>query len=144
MENSIKNREMFMALYWGQNVVNFGSDKLIVDGKLYRVYDILECYLELKPLSSITDEDAITIYRKVLYTKGHHDYHKLKKTDEIKQGKACALSCLYLKGGYCGFGAGTGQWVSDYLRSKGYALPFMGLSVEKLVEYGWVKLKTEV
>ena len=24
----------------------------------------------------------------------------------------------------------------DYLRSKGYALPWMGLSVEKLIEYG--------
>lgn len=31
--------------------------------------------------------------------------------------------------------------VIDYLRSKGYVLPWMGLSVEKLVEYGWVKLK---
>jgi hypothetical protein len=29
----------------------------------------------------------------------------------------------------------------DYLRSKGYALPWMGLSVDELVEYGWVKLK---
>ena len=30
--------------------------------------------------------------------------------------------------------------VYDFLRSKGYALPWMGLSVEKLVEYGWVVL----
>jgi hypothetical protein len=29
----------------------------------------------------------------------------------------------------------------DYLRSKGYALPWMDLSVEDLVEYGWIKLK---
>lgn len=29
----------------------------------------------------------------------------------------------------------------DFLRSKGYALPYMDLSVEDLVEYGWVKLK---
>jgi hypothetical protein len=28
----------------------------------------------------------------------------------------------------------------DYLRSKGYAIPYRGLSVEKLVEYGWVVL----
>lgn len=31
--------------------------------------------------------------------------------------------------------------VSDYLRSKGYAVPFMGLSVETLIEYGWVRLR---
>ena len=29
----------------------------------------------------------------------------------------------------------------DYLRSKGYAPPYMDLSVEDLVEYGLVKLK---
>jgi hypothetical protein len=28
----------------------------------------------------------------------------------------------------------------DYLRSKGYALHWMDLSVEDLVEYGWIKL----
>ena len=28
----------------------------------------------------------------------------------------------------------------DYLRSKGYALPFMEYSVEDLVSFGWVKL----
>jgi hypothetical protein len=33
-------------------------------------------------------------------------------------------------------------FITDYLRSKGYALPFMGLSVEQQISYGWVKLKT--
>lgn len=32
--------------------------------------------------------------------------------------------------------------IVDFLRSKSYAIPYMGLSVEKLIEYGWVKLKT--
>ena len=38
---------------------------------------------------------------------------------------------------------GIKNWlhVFDYLRSKGYALPWMDLLVEDLVEYGWVKLK---
>lgn len=30
--------------------------------------------------------------------------------------------------------------IVDFLRSKGYAIPWMGLSVAKLVEYGWLKL----
>lgn len=29
----------------------------------------------------------------------------------------------------------------DYLRSKGFALPFMGISVEEMVQAGWIKLK---
>jgi len=28
----------------------------------------------------------------------------------------------------------------DFLRSKGYALPYMGINIEKLLEYGWIKL----
>lgn len=30
--------------------------------------------------------------------------------------------------------------IVDYLRSKGYAIPYMGLTVEKQIEYGWIKL----
>lgn len=33
--------------------------------------------------------------------------------------------------------------VADYLRSKGYALPYMGISVEDQIKYGWIKL-TEI
>lgn len=29
----------------------------------------------------------------------------------------------------------------DYLRSKGYALPYLGISVEEQIEFGWIKLK---
>ena len=30
----------------------------------------------------------------------------------------------------------------DYLRSKGYALPWLGLSVEEMIEAGWIKIKS--
>lgn len=30
--------------------------------------------------------------------------------------------------------------IVDFLRSKGYALPWMGLSVEEMIEFGWIKL----
>jgi len=30
--------------------------------------------------------------------------------------------------------------IADYLRECGYAIPFNGISVKQLVEYGWVKL----
>lgn len=33
--------------------------------------------------------------------------------------------------------------VTDHLRSKKYALPFHDLSVDDLIEYGWVKFKTK-
>jgi hypothetical protein len=144
MENTLDNKARFFALYYGQKVLcirKSNEPKLHVGFDDFTPKEKLQTdYLELKPLSSITHKDAIAVYRKVLYNEGHHNHYKLKIQDEIKQGKDCALSCLYLKGGYCGFGAGTGEWVSSYLRSKGYALPFMGLSVEKMIEYNWIKL----
>lgn len=30
--------------------------------------------------------------------------------------------------------------IVDFLRSKGYAIPFGGLSIQKLLDYGWVKI----
>lgn len=30
--------------------------------------------------------------------------------------------------------------ITDYLRSKGYALPWMGLSVEEMISAGWIRL----
>lgn len=29
----------------------------------------------------------------------------------------------------------------DFLRSKGYAVPYMGISVEEQIQYGWIKIK---
>ena len=43
-----------------------------------------------------------------------------------------------------GFYLGEGHLIPyevDYLRNKGYALPWMNLSVQDMVDYGWIKLK---
>lgn len=34
-------------------------------------------------------------------------------------------------------------WLTDYLRSIGIAIPFMGISVEEMIEKGWVVLRKE-
>lgn len=50
----------------------------------------------------------------------------------------------YYKGSYCKRTQKT-HWIveqNDYLRSKGYALPWMGISVEEQISKGWVKLST--
>jgi len=31
----------------------------------------------------------------------------------------------------------------DYLRSKGYAVDWMGLTVNQMINYGWIKLQEE-
>ena len=106
MENTLENKEKFFAQYWGQEVL-LGEDETI--HKLNAgdmAFGIQFNWLELKPLSSITDEDAINLgYGYVSHFKSNLDRN------------------------------------IDQLRNLGFAVPWMDLSVEDLVEYGWIKLK---
>lgn len=103
IENIYENKARFFALYWGVKCLR---NEFLNDNIPPHKVDVSTCrglpqqYLELTPLSQITDEDAVEVI-------GVSECHR-----------------------------------ADYLRSKGYALPWMGLSVEDLVSYGWVKIKS--
>lgn len=134
-----ENKAKFFAMYWGQIVfVNpILSEKPVPN---IWVFDGLNTedfdgeYLELKPLSAITDEDAeeigfeFNVPSKDVELKFHFDNYdthwEAKHKGMLKEGN------LLLED-------------TDYLRSRGYALPWMGLSVEELIEAGWIKLKEE-
>ena len=132
LENTLENKSKFFAQYWGQDVlcrVIFGKNKneIIMHNtpcSNLKLGEIIDSYLELKPLSRISDEDAIEI-SKEYPAFGSNIRNSVKELfqefDDLE---------LSIKTG-------------DYLRSKGYALSYMYLSVEDLVEYGWVKLKEE-
>lgn len=121
-ENTIENKQKFFAQYWGQKIVNWNNNlqiklKLNV---LINETDSLDL-LELKPLSLITDDDA----EGYLHFIGCHSFGERIQQAKIQIKEDCHNDIH----------------MSDYLRSKGYALPWMGLSVETLVNYGWIKLK---
>lgn len=109
MENTLQNKAKFFAQYWGQELIQAeGYEKKFNVSDMYvSGFDGKE-WLELKPLSSITDEDAKKLgYSSPLLLKKHSSFHV------------------------------------DELRALGYALWWHGLSVEKQIEYGWIKLKSE-
>jgi len=137
MENNLENKAKFFAQYWGQEVLEDEEADI-----LYKVcvIDLLnarigsnKCYLRLKPLSKISDEDAL--FGSSLLKGSSH----LSNESRIYQFKQLFESPNF--------------WVNqtniplnnmlvcfDFLRSKSYALPYMGLSVEEQVERGWVRL----
>ena len=127
-ENTIDKKVKFFSIYWGLCIVNFR-------GKIISVHcaidekPIADCFLELKPLESISDEDAINI------GKYRYNYPKMMTYTEI--GK-CIISDYLNRSSKVEFQ--LEQYEIDYLRSKGYALPWMDLSVQDLINYGWVKL----
>lgn len=131
MENTIENKVKFFAQHWGQEVqrvIMSHSKPICKVGNYLDWDDINEDFLELISLSELSDEDAIEV-------------GKLNGsiTDNDKLVGHSLVYWLHKKG--------TNRDITfeaiDYLRSKGYAVPYMGLSVEKLIEYGWIKLKNK-
>lgn len=127
MENKLENKERFFAMYWGQKVMKKNIDGLEnfitePDGFIRSISN--EVFLVLKPLSAISDEDASSL--RGFINKGDFLFY-LRKCKNQYDFIDSNLSLENL----------------DYLRSRGYALPWMGLSVEELVNRGWVKLKGE-
>lgn len=113
----------YLAAHWGQKVLfEIASEKIVENYPEYwacteKIFEMQ--YLELTPLSDITDEDlaAITV---------------------------CIPEYITENGYFNPYDQKFHYWVlpaSDYLRSKGYALPWMGYSVEQLISFGWLKLK---
>ncbi|MFP7656107.1 hypothetical protein [Chryseobacterium proteolyticum] len=155
MENTLENKARFFAQYWGQNVYRI-KDGIDEPGKNI-INDDLVAFLELKPLSMISDEEAIEVAKIVspMLFEGNGDDggHVVDKTEKewisvIHKRKIISVDIdfdgyvyeyhedeNYLRPIRSSYG-------TDFLRSKGYALPWNGLSVEKMIEYGWIKIKT--
>lgn len=128
MENTLENKAKFFAQYWGQKIVNWNNN-IQIKLKLNILINEIDEYdiLELTPLSNITDEDALWIGKSAnQFNDSYSD--DIKYSLELVERMQKKVHLIDLE--QC-----------DYLRSKGYALPYMGLSVETLVEYGWIKLK---
>ena len=124
-QTDVKSR--FFAQYWGQKVMkkniegleNFYSEP---DGFIRSMTKDSPLFLELKPLSEITDEDAQHIMQLEAFIDWFLSHDFLEFLIDLKKGNCNRFE------------------VVDFLRSQGYALPFMECSVEDLISFGWVQL----
>lgn len=108
----------FFAQYWGTKTMYVGGVGLVEIGNGGWNLKHPDFFLQLKPLSKITYEDAISMYRGLEknYESANQFLEDYKSIGFLEQSEA------------------------DYLRSKGYAVQFMNYSVEDLVSFGWVRL----
>jgi hypothetical protein len=121
------NFDTFKGQYYNQNVgvryVETGSTEkkscLTQDGHM----------LSLKSLFSITKKDTIEVGR----IKGYKGENKFIEG----RGIIHRLRTLYHK-------HEIPFTAVDYLRSKGYALPWMGISVDEMVEREWITLDSKL
>lgn len=149
-ENTLENKRKFFAQYWGQkillHVIDVDDILLLLNNEIDN--DVKNWLLYLTPLSQITDEDAI---QGIMFTY-NKTYEDLGEILEVKHYNTFS-SITTTRGGenfktsrsihHWNGDRKIGSKECDYFRSKGYALPWMDLSVEDLVEYGWVKLKED-
>lgn len=108
-----ENKAKFLDLYIGQESDNSAFAYSEVSRSLNDMVALGfgDYAVKLKPIKSISDEDA----RDCNYVDARQFHFYLRKRSDCPE--------LY-----------------DILRSKGYALPWMGLSVEEMVDAGWIKL----
>lgn len=120
----------FFASYWGQTIQAENSFlKFEIDEHIFPISnEDYECVL-LKSISKITDEDALYIALSKKNENGKKQVLKNKKRS-ISNIKRYYLNNLYT----------INVETIDYLRMQGYAIPFLGYSVEDLISFGWVRL----
>lgn len=129
-------KEAFFAQYWGQEVAIQGDGG--GTGFKYQINEATICdirhdYLQLKPLESITDEDALEgsdLLRNTSHLSEESRIIQFKRLFEspnfwVNQTNI-PLSKFFI--------------VIDFLRSKGYLLPFKQYSTEQLIESGIAKI----
>lgn len=135
LENTAEDKAKFFAQHYRQKVMRTDQTSLILCDPVAIGHG--DWYLELTPLSQITKEDAIDVFD-LLFS--YSETHKNKPKDfKIEFGKDWAS--IIFNDAYGHFFPKDYVQMIDFLRSKGYALPWMGISVETLTEWGWIKLK---
>lgn len=134
MENALENKAKFFALYWGQEILKAASVQgTFKVGKSFMGKIYADQYLILKPLSSISDEDLIQVSKYIGQDRGV-GFEEIVKRNVFGYMYGRLMPSIEIH---------KSILVIDFLRSRGYALPWMGLSVEEQVNRGWVKLKGE-
>lgn len=135
-ETQMADKIRFFAQYWGQDYIyknEHGKFKgnLSDENSIYHFKNNLKNnnpLLLLKPLLKITDEDSVGVAN-IISTTIHDSVSKelvfYYKEDILKDPEVLCFASYK---------------TVDFLRSKGYALPFMEYSVDDLVSLGWVLL----
>lgn len=126
-----ENKERFFALYISQPVL---ADNLRDRTPLDKSWNWRhkDFWLNLTPLSAITDEDAIEVAAIV--------FGKPEATPEI--GRAI-IRCLFENDETFAIAVMDTAIIDicDFLRGRSYLVRFAGLSETELIDCGWVKLR---
>lgn len=108
-------------------------------GRLF--FDVDVCTLILTPLSAISNEDAIEVAKHEFSFFGECEFEikVVRERSKISIAAVSGENCLAKIEINNPYKLNIGG--IDYLRSKGYALPAFGYTVEELINKGIIKVK---
>ena len=130
MENSLLNKTKFFAQYYGQEIALHSKKKYFVNSIIEKIGDNYK--LSLKSIDSISNIDIC----KCVNLMG-----KSITEEEAEDFKDSFIEAFLNKEFYGTFYPYRVCEIVDYLRSKSYAIPYNGLSIDELISFGWVVLE---
>lgn len=132
-----ETKARIFSCYWGCEYVNKHGIESTIGGHAF-MSEVIEgkSHLLVKHLSSITDESA-----KVILQMHEPTYDFSNVTKRTKNNLHIYYESGRFGGTYDVYVKDLSIDQADYLRSKGYALPAFGYSVDELVEAGVFKIK---
>lgn len=144
MKINNENKAKFFAQYWGKEIVAHefisAGENAVVGSVIFRNLD--NWHLELKPISDISDEDAIDVAK--INTSIHWNNGLTPNVWKNSFGKTIVSNGTGIIDKY-GQTIISENYLSytqvDLLRSRGYLVPWMGLSCEEIIKAGWAKYK---
>ena len=144
---SPQEKELFSSIYWCQDVCCIGKDSIEeVTGEVMFAIRSGYGHLQLNPLSSITDEDALEVYRLLhlgvdeVNQRSFFQGYEPKNDNEWRQRRLNHIHSIVKR-----YDRGFMGWLTlpvvDYLRSRGYFLPWKDFTCEDILANGVVKLE---
>lgn len=136
-------KDKFFAQYWGQKVALYYENTFNYDFEFPKHW-VDDVKFKLKSLNELSREDAIFLY---CSKNGILRTEKVSLVEYSFSNNILGIeiytpeySSQLIPKDYFSID-GLSVKLTDYLKSKGYAVPFMGFSVEKLIENGWLVLE---
>ena len=132
MKAEEKMKGKFFAHYWGVKCMYVGGVGLATVGEGGWNLKHPDFFLELKLITGLNDEDYKYIVCNLCNTT--EDNFKKFSSDYNKQRTINAISDFQ----------NTDVRIIDFLRSKGYLVPFMNYSIDDLISFGWCRISKPI
>lgn len=146
MSYTHEQKELFFAQYWGQTVKRSylpeQTSLAVVNHNVFHIsHLIINGYLELKSLNDLTQDDMLEMFK--ILTSSDEDLNYL--IEAINDGEI-TIEDIVKPFSDINFDVADNTispirvfWAGDFLRSKGYAIPFGGFTLDQMLSFGWLK-----